>query len=226
MTHELPTSWDLIHAAASGDSKARQDFAERYGAVITAYFGARWQACELQHCADDAAQEAFVDCLREGGALERAKASLGEFRGFLHGVLRNIALRFERERGRARSEGAVIGSGMDLVPSDESSASRVFDREWARGILRLAIGLHRRQAAELGAVHARRVELLRLRFEEGRPIRMIASDWGCEADWLHHEFARARRDFKRALATALGLDQSMARERLEAEVERLWEALQ
>lgn len=225
MTHELPTSWDLIRDAASGDPEARRDFAERYGAAVTAYFAARWRGSELQEWVDDATQEAFVDCLRTGGALERVDASRGEFRGFLHGVLRNIGLRFERERGRARAECATLGSGMDLVPGDESTASRVFDREWARGILRLAMGLHRRQAVELGEVHARRVELLRLRFEEGRPIRAIASEWGCDAEQLHHEYARARRDFKRALATALGLDLSLAGERLEEEVARLWEAL-
>jgi RNA polymerase sigma-70 factor (ECF subfamily) len=91
--------------------------------------------------------------------------------------------------------------------------------------LRLAKQIHQRSASELGAEHERRVELLRLRFEEGKPIRDIAVQWNLDAAWLHHEFARARRDFKRSLATALGLDLGSEPDKLDGEVSRLWEAL-
>ena len=43
------------------------------------------------------------------------------------------------------------------------------------------------------------MELLRLRFHENRPIRDIASLWGEDAARLHHEYARARREFQQAL---------------------------
>jgi RNA polymerase sigma-70 factor (ECF subfamily) len=64
-----------------------------------------------------------------------------------------------------------------------------------------------------------------MRFEDGLPIRDIAERWQCDPAWLHHEFARARRDFKRALGQALGLDQDIAPETLEREVRRLWDVL-
>jgi hypothetical protein len=46
----------------------------------------------------------------------------------------------------------------------------------------------------------RRVELLRLRFHDGLPIREIARLWGCDADAVHREYARARQEFRAALS--------------------------
>jgi RNA polymerase sigma-70 factor (ECF subfamily) len=43
------------------------------------------------------------------------------------------------------------------------------------------------------------VELLRARFHEGLPIRDIARRWGTDAAALHHEYAKARQEFKAAL---------------------------
>jgi RNA polymerase sigma-70 factor (ECF subfamily) len=45
----------------------------------------------------------------------------------------------------------------------------------------------------------RRVDLLRLRFEEGLAIREIARRWRADASSLHHQFAKARQEFKAAL---------------------------
>jgi hypothetical protein len=43
------------------------------------------------------------------------------------------------------------------------------------------------------------VELLRLRFQDGLPIREIARRWGADAAALHHEYAKARQEFQAAL---------------------------
>jgi RNA polymerase sigma-70 factor (ECF subfamily) len=48
-------------------------------------------------------------------------------------------------------------------------------------------------------VALRRVELLRLRFHEGLPIREIARRWRDDPATLHREYARAREEFKEAL---------------------------
>jgi hypothetical protein len=45
----------------------------------------------------------------------------------------------------------------------------------------------------------RRVELLRLRFQDGLPIRSIASRWGEDPAKVHHEYATARAEFRAAL---------------------------
>ena len=52
----------------------------------------------------------------------------------------------------------------------------------------------------------RRVELLRRRFSDGAPIRDLAREWGVDADRLHHEYARARDEFRAALHAVVALE--------------------
>ena len=54
-------------------------------------------------------------------------------------------------------------------------------------------------AESSGEDAVRRAELLRLRFREGTPIREIAKLWDADAAKLHHEFAKARREFHEVL---------------------------
>lgn len=221
----LTTSWDLIHSAAGGDAAARRQFAERYESVARGYLAQRWRGAACVGDLEDAVQEVFLDCLRSDGALQRADQARGEFRGFLFGVVRTVALRFEHARGQQLARGLPVGSAVDHLVGDETAASQAFDREWARSMLRIAMQLHRQRAEQDGEEQLRRVELLRLRFEAGMPIRDIAAQWQCDPAWLHHEFARARRDFKRSLGLALGLELTVTQDRLDHEVRRLWEAL-
>jgi len=66
----------------------------------------------------------------------------------------------------------------------------------------------RREAAQVQAEQARhggpaalrRVELLHLRFHDGLPIREIAERWQADAAQVHHDYARARQEFKAARA--------------------------
>jgi RNA polymerase sigma-70 factor (ECF subfamily) len=103
-----------------------------------------------------------------------------------------VARRFESRRAPA----AALPS--DLVSSEESQ-SRLFDRTWARSLMVEAAGLQRRRAQERGGESVRRVELLRLRFEENLPIRAIAERWATDPARLHHAYAQARQEFKAAL---------------------------
>jgi RNA polymerase sigma-70 factor (ECF subfamily) len=149
----------------------------------------------------------------------------GDFRGFLFGVVRNVAKRFARSHAMLDARGVAQGSVVDGLASAEAAASRVFDREWALALLRQAMQQFSREAAAHGDPQRTRSELLRLRFEEGQPIRAIAAAWECDPAWLHHEFAAARRDFKRTLGRILGVDASSDGARAEREIQRLWEAL-
>ena len=45
----------------------------------------------------------------------------------------------------------------------------------------------------------RHVPILRRRFQDGVPIRQMAAEWGIEAATLHHEYAKARDEFRSAL---------------------------
>jgi RNA polymerase sigma-70 factor (ECF subfamily) len=193
MSSEPSTCWTVIRAAAAGSSRDRDELARRYLLPVRAYIAARWRGSTLIQDLDDAVQEVFAECFRPRGAVEAAGAGgVPNFRAFLYGVARNVARRFE-----ARRPQVVLPLG-DAEAAEESLSS-LFDRAWARAIM-VEAGLRQRARAEAHSPEAvRRVELLRLRFEEGMPIREIAERWGEDAGRLHHEYALARKEFRSAL---------------------------
>ena len=187
------TCWTAIRAAAAGSPAGRDELARRYLGPIRAYLAARWRGSPLAAEVDDAAQDVFVECFRQGGAFAAAGAGrVPHFRPFLYGVVRNVARRFEARPVRA------AGPPPD-VPADEATQSRLFDRAWAESVMAEAAACHRQRAAAAGPEAVRRVELLRLRFEDGLPVRAIAELWGVPAADIHHWYAQARREFRAAL---------------------------
>jgi DNA-directed RNA polymerase specialized sigma24 family protein len=188
------TYWTVLREAAAGSSAAREAFAHRYEPMVRAYLAARWKGSPLVQALDDAAKE------RQGGGLERARPDRpGGFRAFLYGLVRNVALRFEHRRARGLSRLAPEPVAADELPAREDSISRVFDRAWARAVMREAAARQAERAETLGQAARRRVELLRLRFQEGLPIREVARLWQDDPATLHREYARAREEFKAAL---------------------------
>jgi RNA polymerase sigma-70 factor (ECF subfamily) len=189
------TCWTLIRDAASGNTVARESFARVYLPVVKAYLLARWRGG--RHSAEDAAQDVFVECFREGGLLEKADPHRnGGFRAFLLGAVRNVARRHEiRVRLAAQLP-------TDL-PTDDAGPAEAFDRAWARALLREAARVQQTTADASGPAAVRRVELLRLRFYDGLPIRDIADRWGVDAAKLHHEYATAREEFRVALRAVI-----------------------
>jgi RNA polymerase sigma-70 factor (ECF subfamily) len=195
MAHLESTCWTVIEAAAAGSAADREAFARHYAPVVRAYLAARWRGCPCWHDLDDAVQEVFIECFKRGGVLERADRGRG-FRPFLYGVVRHVALRAESQRQRRPDSGVDL----EAVADADADQERAFDRAWAKALLREAARVMGRRAAAAGAAAVRRVELLRLRFQDGLPIRAIAARWQVEAAVLHHEYARARQEFKEALA--------------------------
>jgi RNA polymerase sigma-70 factor (ECF subfamily) len=187
------TCWTVIRAAAAGSPADREELARRYLGVVRAYLAARWRGSPLRPELDDAVQEVFVECFRQGGALEAAGAGrVPSFRPFLYGVVRNVARRFECRPVRAAGP-------LPEIAANEESQSRLFERTWAQAIMAEAAQLQSKRAGERGPEAVQRVELLRLRFEEGLPIRAIAERWGIPAARLHHAYALARQEFRTAL---------------------------
>lgn len=213
------TCWTVIRAAAAGSAADRDELARRYLDVIRAYLSARWRGSALRHHLDDAIQEVFVECFRHGGALDAAgDGRVPSFRAFLYGVVRNVARRFE-----SRHEPAA--SPLPEIQDDEPSLSRLFERTWAQGIMAEAARLQRRWANERGAEAVKRVELLRLRFEENLPIRTIAERWGVAAAGLHHAYALARQEFKAALLAVVAFHLPGSAAEVEQEAASLLKAL-
>jgi RNA polymerase sigma-70 factor (ECF subfamily) len=209
------TCWTLIRGAAAGDPDARAQFADLYVSVVRTYLAARWRGSHLLQHLDDAVQEVFLACFRPDGVLSRADPGRpGGFRPYLHGVVRNVARRVEEGRGGPLP--GVADFDPDSVPADGPTLSRVFDRAWAAALVREAGRRQAEQAADRGEAAARRVELLRLRFHDGLPIREIARLWGADPAHLHHEYATARKEFLAALREVVAFHQPGPPEAVEA----------
>src|SRR5690348_5823351 len=147
MADSSPTCWTVVRAAAAGDGAARDRFARRYEPVVRSYLAARWRGSALLAQLDDAVQEAFLVCLKPGGALDRLDPDRpGGFRPFLYGVVRHVALHFETRQARERPPADF--PDLDRLPCDDPGLSCLFDRAWARTLMREAAELQARRAAE------------------------------------------------------------------------------
>lgn len=189
----------MIDRAAQGDAQARTAFARVYMEVVRRTLQARWRGGSLEQSVEDAVQDVFLDCLKQRGALTRVEAGRrGGFGAFLHGVVANIARRYERSRVR---HGARQMS-LEIDVSDRApSVARAFDQAWLQHLLGLAVAKLRNAAADDEAHE--RLELLSLRFGDGLPVRDIAARWQRDPAELHVAYARARREFGRALRDVL-----------------------
>lgn len=222
MSSQDETHWTLIHKAAAGDEKARATFARRYLPCVRAYLAARWRGSPYAGEVEDAVQDVFLACFRSSGALERLEPDrTSSFRAFLFGVARNAALHVETRRAREHARRGNDSFHPEVVAGKDESLSRVFDRQWAQGILSEAIELQIGRASERGPAAQRRVELLRIRFQEGLPIRDIAARWNEDAARLHTEYAQARKEFLLALCEILGVSASGSLENIKAECKQL-----
>lgn len=214
-------SWSVITRAAEGDGAARSLFGRSYLPVVRRFLQVRWQGTPLAGDVDDATQEVFLECLREGGVLHRADPGKGNLRGLLFGVTRNVGARFEERRGGRRETNETDRELLDLIQSREPSASVAFDREWARTLLRLAADRMRERAADRSEAAQMRVELLHVRFQEGLPIKDIARRWGIDAARLHKAYGTARTEFRAVLREVVGEHTARSEADLDREVERV-----
>ena len=195
------TCWTVVRGAAAGDAPAREAFAGSYLGVVRAYLGARWRGTPYFERLEDAVQDVFLDCFRDNGALGRVREDGGgNFRTFLYAVVRNVARRHEERIVRHRETRSEDSVDERLLADEEARLSLVYDRAWARTLLRKAVERMDAAARAQGPDAQRRVEILRLRFSDDLPIREIARRFDEDAARIHREYARAREEFKRALA--------------------------
>jgi RNA polymerase sigma-70 factor (ECF subfamily) len=221
------TSWTLLRDAAAGGEASRAEFAARYEPVVRAYLSARWRGSKLLRQLDDTVQDVFIECLRAGGLLDRARSDRpGGFRAFLYGAVRNVALRAEARRAQQFAREPMNVVDFQGIPGDEEPLSRVYDRAWAKAIVREAAERQSVLAARRGEAALRRVELLRLRFDEGMPIREIARLWGVDDAFVHHEYARARQEFRSSLRDIIGFHLPGSPEDVERECAQLLSLLE
>lgn len=198
------TCWTMVRAAGAGDEEQRRTFVTRYETPVRAYLHARWRGGSRRGDIDDAVQDVFVECLKPGGVLAKADSARGgSFRALLYGVVRNVARTFERRASRDHRLFDAKGAELDAGGEDAERLSRAFDRAWALEVMREAARLLTHRAEARGPEASRRVELLRLRFEQGLPIREIAARWDDDPARVHHDYATARKEFRAALLDVL-----------------------
>jgi hypothetical protein len=203
------TSWMLIHRAVEGNVDARDEFVRRYEPAARRYLGARWNGTPYIQQLEDAVQQVFLECFRDGSALPCVDGER-RFSGFLRGVVNRVAQEFET--GKARL------SNRQAVPVDEMSASRAFDRAYAKDEMRRAHELLMAHARENGERHVRRVDLLRLPVVDGTLIRNLAAQWGEEAKQVSWEYEKVRVEFKYALRAVLRLHEQCPENKIEEEM--------
>lgn len=191
------TCWTIVRAAAQGDADARAEFARDYEPVIRDYLGYRWRQSRLIEELDDAVQEVFVECVKPTGVLERASPTRGEFRALLYGVIRNVARRCEERDSRRATERPQGSVYLDDLPGRSEALSRMFDRRWARAVLREAAVAHAQAARRGDAGMRRRYRVLQLRHRRGLAIRDVAAALGLlDVEAVHNDYRRARREFR------------------------------
>jgi RNA polymerase sigma-70 factor (ECF subfamily) len=224
VTLSTPDTWvTLIRRAAAGEVDDRSLFCHRYLAPVRAYIAARWRGTPWIENLDDAVQEVFVECLRERGVLQSYDPDRGPgFRAFLYGVVRNVALRFEQTQVRkgGREQAAETARLRDLA-ADEDALSMVFDRAWAVSIMEQARERMEQLALVEGRAARRRVEILRLHFEDGLTLRAIAERWQVGHEFVRREYRKAKKTFKASLRQVVAYHCNDARAGAEAECERL-----
>jgi RNA polymerase sigma factor (sigma-70 family) len=211
----------VIRGASEGRAGDRNRFVTTYGPVIRAYISARWRHSGLLQDIDDAVQEVFVACFRDGGVLDSVDPEQGSFRPFLFGTVRNVARHAETRNKRRREKRLDTAAEKHTPDRNDASLEAAFDRAWALAIMEQATHRQRVNAEEVGEDAVRRSELLRLRFTEGLPIRDIAKLWNTDAAKLHHEFAKARHEFQVALVDVVLFHMPGSRKRAQDEASDL-----
>jgi RNA polymerase sigma factor (sigma-70 family) len=213
------TCWLVIEKAAAGSQEDRDLFVRLYGPVVRAYLKARWRGSPyfLQEV-ENAYQDVFIECFKRHGVLEHCRpADAGGFRPYFRGVIRNVARRIEARVVRSERQ-APEAEMLEAIPGAEEELSGVFDRAWATAIVREARRRLTERAQRKGGEALRRVELLRLRFQEGLPVREIARLWGADPETVHSSYERARQEFDLALREVAEFERPGESRQLLAEV--------
>ncbi len=193
------TSWSLVQRAAAGNPADREGFAQRYDPVIRAYLSARWKLPYDHDRVQDGTQEVFVQCFKQGGALETAEPGYaGGFRAFLYGVARNVAMMMERSWARRREVSAHSEIRLDEFDRSEATLSQAFDRAWAALLTHEARELMQQRAAASDHL-AERLLALELRYQQGLPSREVARRMGIPGERAYQLVRAAKRDFRVAL---------------------------
>lgn len=194
------TCWSVVLGAARGDPLKRQDFCHQYEQVIRAYLATRWRMRPDHDDISDAAQEVFLQCFQENGALERVDpARAGGMRAFLYGVTARTAAQIERRGRRWNRDHAADVGDPERIQAAEATLSRAFDKAWAQMVAREARLCLARRAASSGKAARLRFHCLEQRYFHGRWPREIAANLDLDPQRVSELLHEAKSEFRAAL---------------------------
>ena len=171
-------------------------------------------------------QEVFVECLKPGGILDNADPTRGDFRALLYAVVRNVARRFEERAAEHNGNRTNESVHLDDLPAQAEKLSRFFDRVWAQSLLREAVLRHAVAARNGDRDYRRRYRILRLRHQQGLPVREVAARLNePDIDAVHNAYRRARREFRSFLREVVAMHTGAPNESIDAECRRVTELL-
>lgn len=208
-----PTRPTLVAAAAGSDPDAK---ARAMETLAAAYWRPVYATLRLRHGMDPAdAEDATQEFLGDACANEwfgRYDPALGRFRTFLRTCLDRHVGHARAAAGRAKRGGRsttvpIDAPGVEAELASGADPDAAFEREWARGVVAVALGRLEAQCAAAG--HAARLEVFR-RYdlaESGGAARptyaAIARDLGMPVTQVTNHLHWARREFRRHVLETL-----------------------
>lgn len=161
-----------------------------YRPVVEAYF--RRHAPDTNTALEwtDAFLAAWVE-----GALDRASPDVGSFRAYLFTALRNFRYKQERTRGREKTR-AVEPETLDRAGGDKDDPRDLFERDFAKRVLELALDRLRRYQEAARSTENRYYDLVKTLYLEAGPskpsLRTLGERFGLTEKAVERQLEKAR----------------------------------
>ncbi len=197
------TLWtEVVNGAASSDPARREAswarFMAQYRRPIECTLRARLRVPALQAHTADLVNE-FFSYLVLHRVLENADRSVGPFRRYLQGVVRNFVLELVREHGRwTTAEEAALAT----LAQEHDDVAAADEQEWFTGLVQSGLDT-------LALTNPRQARALRLRYgiapEADRATMppVIAAQMGATPHAIHELLRRGKRELRKILARDL-----------------------
>jgi len=209
------TQWSLVGRAAQLDPAARRQALEellpRYLSALKAHL-VHYRRLPPER-ADDLLQEFVARKVLQKDLIASADRRLGKFRTLLLTALDRFVrnqYRDQRARKRSASDGAVPFDQQQHVLPDQSRHCEAFDLEWAREVIRDALGKMRQECEASGRMQLWGIFECRVvgPILEGAPpvdYARLVEQFGFQSpSHASHALTTAKRMYARALRSAVG----------------------
>jgi RNA polymerase sigma factor (sigma-70 family) len=206
------TKWDVVNRAKGGghdrdSASALEELCRIYRHPL--YVALRFKHQYSHHDAEDLAQT-FIAWLIHGGYLTRADPEKGRFRSFLLSYLDNFVANHRRKiHAQKRGAGAIHvpadfpteTNGFGVVPKDENTPDREFDRAWTLATFREALDRLRARFAEEGKSEEFDIlqEFLLRKRDKGDSYAEAAARLGINEVAMRQRVSRFGRKFRQTL---------------------------